>query len=289
MRRLALSIVFLLISISLFSQYVYVGHDGSDCSSEMTVTYTYTNYAQGNHGHGYRIYRDGVLIRSRFEDFGGYSVVSLDFLNDSVGFLTENYKGISFVYRTLDYGENWERFGGASMNFHDIYFVNQYTAYFIGREYHLPNNVTIVRMIRNNPRRVFSIDTVTTQITNYYENDTIMGEPLCENQQNLKFTIRKSGTDISFNINFNHIISQVQCVVDKSTILLFPNPAKDIINIETNYNYDLDISIFDSAGKFIKNEKISNRVIDVSGLESGLYFLTIKTKESNYTKKFIKE
>jgi len=288
MKQLDLLIIFLFSSVSVFSQYDYVGNSGNDCSSNMTVSYTYTEYSQGSHGHGYHIYRDGVLIRSQYDEFGGYYVMSLDFLNDSVGFVTQSYQGIVGVYRTLDYGENWEWMGGQNLEFHDIYFVNQYTAYLFGRKHHLTDNVTIERIIKNNQRTVFSIDTVTAQTMSYNEFDTIMGEPLCENQQNLIFSIQKSGTDISFEIIFNHILSEIPDITGKSLISLYPNPADDIIYLNSNYDI-LKILIYDCTGKLLKNNSVHDKAINISELNKGLYFLSAETKGKIFTAKFVKE
>lgn len=289
MKRLDFFIVFLFLSISGFSQYDYVGHSGNDCSSDMTISYTYTEYDQGSHGHGYRLYRDGNEIRHAFGEFGGYYVESLDFLNDSVGFVTQSYQGIIGVYRTVDYGSNWEWIGGQNLAFQDIYFVNQYTAYLIGREHHLTDNVTIERIIKNKQRTVFAIDSVTTLTTNFNDNDTIMGESLCVNQQNLSFNIQKSGTYITFEINFNHILSKVQNISFKKKVSIYPNPANDIIYLDTDNSQVQNVSIYDCTGKLILNKSIDNNFVNISGLEKGIYILNLRGNEGDYTTKVIVE
>ena len=222
MKRLNFILVLNIISISIFSQYDYIGHNGADCSSSMIISYTYSEYDQGSHGHGYKLFRDGVEICHKYGEFGGYYVMSLDFLNDSVGFVTESYQGILAIYRTIDFGNNWEWIGGQNIEFHDIYFINQNTAYLIGREYHLTDNVTIERIIKNNQRTVFSIDSVTNLIINYNDIDTIMGEPLCVGQENIDFEIQKTGTNISFHIDFNHILSGIRQDKQNNEITIFP-------------------------------------------------------------------
>lgn len=83
----------------------------------------------------------------------------------------------------------------------------------------------------------------------------------------------------------------------KSSVFVFPNPAKDVINI----NYPLkssavvNISIFNSFGKEIISLS-SNKVyeigsqslsIDVGGLSQGVYYLSIKAGNYIETRKFV--
>jgi hypothetical protein len=56
---------------------------------------------------------------------------------------------------------------------------------------------------------------------------------------------------------------------------IYPNPCKDFIIIEEN-QLDLDFKLCDFSGKTILNGKINSK-IDVSQLESGIYFLRILT------------
>jgi hypothetical protein len=63
--------------------------------------------------------------------------------------------------------------------------------------------------------------------------------------------------------------------------LLYPNPAKDIINIEENGDKMVSVSVFDSLGQQIIGLAATNQV-DVSSLESGIYFVRIKNSEGNY-------
>lgn len=289
MKKCQIFIVFWFLPISILAQYIYLGHDGADCSSPMSINYTYTEYYQGSHGHGYRIYRNGIEVRHRYDEFGGYYVRSLDFLNDSVGFVTESFQGILFVYRTNDYGDNWECIGGANLEFHDIYFVNQHTAYLIGRQHHLQNSVTIVRILKDNRREVFSIDTVSHQIVYYNEGDTIMGEPLCQNQQNLTFEVQELGTTIAFCINYIHIISGVEDNKIVNAFRIFPNPAIDVLYFDIEDNQMLDISVYDYTGRLVKSSMVINKKLDISDLKRGLYILIGKNEINIYKALFIVE
>ncbi|HEY5689204.1 MAG TPA: T9SS type A sorting domain-containing protein [Yeosuana sp.] len=76
-----------------------------------------------------------------------------------------------------------------------------------------------------------------------------------------------------------------------ANIKLYPNPAKDIVNIDTNLKID-DIAIFNQLGQTVmqvKGAQIFNNKVDISGLSSGLYFMNIKAADKVQSIKIIKE
>jgi formylmethanofuran dehydrogenase subunit D len=81
--------------------------------------------------------------------------------------------------------------------------------------------------------------------------------------------------------------------VTKSDYALYPNPAKDNINLITTYEGVKTISIYNSTGTLVSSYNLSgkNIVINVSSLSQGLYFM--KIIETNLKPgallKFIKE
>lgn len=69
---------------------------------------------------------------------------------------------------------------------------------------------------------------------------------------------------------------------------IFPNPATDRLFIKSSEN-ELSISVTDINGRVvIPTEKSVSSQIDVSALNTGMYFLNITSSEGNITKKFIK-
>ena len=81
----------------------------------------------------------------------------------------------------------------------------------------------------------------------------------------------------------------------KSTLQIFPNPAKNILYIQASgENEKATVQIIDVTGRIIKEEKISlngntSFSIDINNLPDGLYNLILKSKSINEQKKFIKE
>ena len=72
---------------------------------------------------------------------------------------------------------------------------------------------------------------------------------------------------------------------------LYPNPAKDLITIQTNNSQEIKtVSIVDMQGRtvFTSNQNIES--ISVRNLQQGMYFMTLETESGkSSTKKFIKQ
>lgn len=78
-----------------------------------------------------------------------------------------------------------------------------------------------------------------------------------------------------------------------SAIKIWPNPADDIVNIRTE-NYLIDeINILSPDYKVVKHFsdiKVQGiNKLSINDLSSGLYLISLKTKEGNYIQKFIKK
>jgi hypothetical protein len=79
-------------------------------------------------------------------------------------------------------------------------------------------------------------------------------------------------------------------------VTVYPNPTKDVLNIEFNYLQakDADISVADVTGRVVMrttksinpNEFFS---LDTAGLPSGVYFVKVVTATFVQQVKFIKE
>jgi hypothetical protein len=83
---------------------------------------------------------------------------------------------------------------------------------------------------------------------------------------------------------------------DNTTLNVYPNPAtNDLIIVNDNsINEDVDISIYDYAGKEVyasafSFEKGNNRKIDIGKLCAGLYFISLQTDKHIYRTKFVKQ
>ena len=68
------------------------------------------------------------------------------------------------------------------------------------------------------------------------------------------------------------------------SIVIYPNPATDLINIKSNHNHT-NYTIFNNKGIIVQNSGISNNEINISSLSTGVYTLFL----DNHSKTFIKE
>jgi uncharacterized protein (DUF1501 family) len=90
--------------------------------------------------------------------------------------------------------------------------------------------------------------------------------------------------------------SNQDSIENNISIELYPNPTSNVLNIEfTNIGYSSQVSIFDGKGSQINSIKVENNSsqnqkiqIEVSNYPAGSYFIHIKNKLGNKTKKFIK-
>jgi len=75
-----------------------------------------------------------------------------------------------------------------------------------------------------------------------------------------------------------------------SPFSVYPNPATDFITVNLSLEQIEKVEIFDLNGRLIKtvnSDLSSSQNIDVSNLQSGLYFITVNTPDASITKKFI--
>jgi hypothetical protein len=80
---------------------------------------------------------------------------------------------------------------------------------------------------------------------------------------------------------------------DNSKIKIFPNPAKDIINVSLSraIGGQTEITVYDITGRKILNSFVDFNAyspfsFDISTLETGVYFFSIKNKHETVTKRF---
>ena len=76
--------------------------------------------------------------------------------------------------------------------------------------------------------------------------------------------------------------------VPESSVNIYPNPVNNKLFVSTNSKIEA-ISIYTITGVMVYNENISNNVIDVTSLNSGIYFVKINTKEGEIIERFVKK
>jgi hypothetical protein len=75
---------------------------------------------------------------------------------------------------------------------------------------------------------------------------------------------------------------------EKISITVYPNPVRNVVNIDSEAILVGDISILDMQGRIVKKLDASD-IVEVSQLTAGLYFLKIASEGAVITTKFIKK
>ncbi|MET3537261.1 T9SS type A sorting domain-containing protein [Chryseobacterium limigenitum] len=92
---------------------------------------------------------------------------------------------------------------------------------------------------------------------------------------------------IKYNINTTNLNTD-NIPNNKINISVYPNPVKDILNIETDKRVE-DVKVYDSSGKLINSLSFDNNKLNISTLSKGFYLIKIKVGDTYITKKFVKE
>ncbi|GGG47434.1 hypothetical protein GCM10010976_18570 [Bizionia arctica] len=73
-----------------------------------------------------------------------------------------------------------------------------------------------------------------------------------------------------------------------NAITTFPNPTKNELTINSNLIIE-SIKIYSTTGRLVLNTKLQSNKIDLSNLNSGIYFIKFQSQNKTITKKIIKE
>lgn len=79
-------------------------------------------------------------------------------------------------------------------------------------------------------------------------------------------------------------------VIDNATadFVMYPNPLSgDVLNISSATNSDMEVSIYDMVGKQVLTSKVVNGTVNVSGLNAGIYAVTIAEEGKTSVKRLV--
>jgi len=87
-----------------------------------------------------------------------------------------------------------------------------------------------------------------------------------------------------------HNVSSINSI-NLEMIKLYPNPTKDIINLETSDNSISQCNVYNVNGQIVKSFKVfqGNNIYNISDFKTGIYFIQIPTQNGIVNKKIIKE
>ena len=95
-----------------------------------------------------------------------------------------------------------------------------------------------------------------------------------------------------FDTTFQFVIQHQDGVSEfERNTKLWPNPTSNVLNIEFNGEFSGDIQLFDMTGRLLKTTENLSEItsIDVSDLNSGVYFIHFESQSGTFTKKFVKK
>ena len=146
----------------------------------------------------------------------------------------------------------------------------------------------------NNNEVTFTSDNEYENLTwNFGDNTTSTEENPVHNYQAVgdypvTLTVTKCGEEHTYTRTIS-IISLSVSDTTINTVKIYPNPVKNEIRIISETHPLINIEIFDVNGKLVLTKNNNLEVIAVNKLRAGVYFVKLYAKNSNETRKFIKE
>ena len=136
-----------------------------------------------------------------------------------------------------------------------------------------------------------NIDFNTKKIEYYLDNIKITTSTFNSQINSIKefdfeFDNYRSGFKVD-NVKIQNLDNLGASEIEKNAVQVYPNPSSDFINFKGLKDVE-QISVFDATGKLF-HQSDSVAPIDVKTWKSGLYLIKIKSKDSEFTTKFIKK
>ena len=125
---------------------------------------------------------------------------------------------------------------------------------------------------------VYLLDTETGTFTNLSIGDYVFNSNAGTYQNRFKLLYR--GTELNISENIFDAIS------------VYPNPTSRLLNITLPNSYITALKVYDIRGREILSQNVNGEnktQLDVSKLDSALYFISVYTIEGTVTKRFLKE
>ena len=97
------------------------------------------------------------------------------------------------------------------------------------------------------------------------------------------------GQNQFYKLSLNKLTTDVLAVSESNQFYIYPNPAKDKIEIKNAYsiNSDINLQIYDWSGKLVKSiNSIGNQAINVCDLANGIYLANISNNTNSNMSKF---
>lgn len=135
--------------------------------------------------------------------------------------------------------------------------------------YQIPINYVMIEGVGTNLFGIYPVDN--TILLHHYKDTNLFYSPSLD-----------TGLLCDKSIVGNKVYSR------ENSFMVFPNPAKDELNLDGHYSNLEFIEIRNTSGSIYKNINIIDNVIDVSDLSSGVYFINLIIDGQIVVKRFIK-
>ncbi len=91
--------------------------------------------------------------------------------------------------------------------------------------------------------------------------------------------------------NENGTLTSIDESKPNDKLYLYPNPVDDVLTVENPGSEKLELTIYNSEGKLIRQKDYQDNKININlgNCRSGLYYLKIVTRDNVFSKKIIKK
>lgn len=245
------------------------------------------------------------------------SIISMYFINDSIGIAVGGQPSVGQIIKTQDGGSSWNIVESPSTNYlQSVFFTNQETGYVVGWEGEILKTSDCGNSwdIQNSVSMSGNLEVIFTDINTGYVTGGSQDESLIQKTTNggeiwedISPTISKGLTSIQFpSSNTGYAVGFDGTVVktesggvtsvnnlsnELNLIELYPNPTNHSLNFHSNSGeFIKTIRIFDSNGRLISvfEPNVLDYEIITTELQSDIYFVEISTKKSKTIRRIIK-
>ena len=248
----------------------------------------------------------------------GTNLQSIFFVNEMVGIAVGGSPASAVILKTQDGGVNWNPINSPSNNnLQSVYFSNQETGYVVGwngeimrtdncgGDWTIQNSVAMTGNLE-----VFFTDDNTGYIVGGAMNESLIQKTSNEGElwEDISPQISEGLVSIQFpTFNVGYVVGSNGTVVKTESggimtstnnfefsdeFKVFPNPTNGTLNIKSENNNRIDkVRIYDSNGHVINGLNIipTSHEIDLSNLESSVYYLEIRSDKKIEIKKIVKQ
>ncbi|WP_159085982.1 T9SS type A sorting domain-containing protein [Flavobacterium faecale] len=78
-------------------------------------------------------------------------------------------------------------------------------------------------------------------------------------------------------------------IITNNDVVVYPNPVHDVLHFTSATSLIENVAVMNMQGQKVINTTSSNSEVNVSALQTGVYFLNLKSKEGVSVYKFVKE